>query len=78
MGNSTTLTKRIIDAGISQAQSDGLEKWLWDNRAPGLAIRIKPSGRATFVLRYRNAEGRLRIPADCDHLFRLIATTDSD
>ena len=21
---------------------------------------------------------RLRIPADCDHLFRLIATTDSD
>lgn len=60
MGNSTTLTKRIIESGISQAVSDGMERWLWDNRAPGLAARIKPSGRATFVLRYRNAEGRLR------------------
>lgn len=60
MSNSTTLTKRIIESGITQAVSDRTERWLWDNRAPGLAVRIKPSGRATFVLSYRNAEGRRR------------------
>ena len=54
------LTKRIIEASIQDAVAAGTEKWVWDKRAPGFAVRIKPTGSAAFVLRYRNSEGRLR------------------
>lgn len=62
MGISTgiPLTKRIIETAIRDSKEGHAEKWLWDSRVTGLAIRIKPSGKATFVIRYRNSEARLR------------------
>src|SRR5438105_2235879 len=55
-----SLTKRIIENAGRQAIEKQAEKWLWDARVTGLAVRIKPSGRTTFVLRYRNSEARIR------------------
>lgn len=54
------LTKRVIEQQIRETVSAGVERWIWDARAIGLGVRIKPTERATFVLRYRNSEGRLR------------------
>lgn len=33
---------------------------MWDSEIAGLGIRVKPSGRKSFILKYRNAEGRQR------------------
>jgi integrase len=36
------------------------EQWFWDDNAPGFGLRVWPSGRAVFVLRYRTAAGTQR------------------
>lgn len=36
------------------------EQWFWDDTAPGFGLRVWPSGRAVFVLRYRTAAGTQR------------------
>jgi Arm domain-containing DNA-binding protein len=51
------LTKRAVDA--LQKPSKG-QTFLWDRELPGFGVRIIPSGLRTFILQYRNAEGRSR------------------
>jgi integrase len=51
-----TLTKRLIDA-TKPAERD---LWLFDDKIVGLAVRVKPSGVKTFVLRYRARSGVAR------------------
>ena len=36
------------------------ERWFWDDTVPGLGLRVWPSGKAVFVLRYRTAAGTQR------------------
>lgn len=59
------LTKTAIDS----AQPAKHDVWLWDHELPGFGVRIQPSGRKTYVVRYRNKKGQQRkhtIARTCD------------
>ncbi|UDL95813.1 site-specific integrase [Lichenihabitans sp. PAMC28606] len=51
------LTKRMIDALSVQPGQDAL---LWDDELRGFGLRIKASGAKSFLVQYRNANGRSR------------------
>lgn len=55
------ITKRIVD-GI-RAAKPSCERFVWDEgdgSLKGFGIRIKPSGVASYLVQYRNQEGRTR------------------
>ncbi|MEP7348411.1 MAG: Arm DNA-binding domain-containing protein [Sphingorhabdus sp.] len=52
----TRLTKRIIDS----AQAGSRDSFLWDSEVRGFGVRLKASGTRTFIIQYRNVEGRTR------------------
>jgi integrase len=59
------LTKTSIDA----ATATGADSFVWDSDVPGFGIRVRASGRKTFVIRYRNGSGSSRyytIARTCD------------
>lgn len=59
------LTKTLID----NAASTGKDTWIWDTEVPGFGLRIQPSGRKTFFIRYRNRLGtqrKYKIGRACD------------
>jgi hypothetical protein len=51
------ITKRAVDA--LQAEPDR-DVFAWDTELRGFGIRAKPSGLKTFLIQYRNVEGRTR------------------
>jgi len=51
------LTKRAVDA---LAPPEKGQAFLWDSELRGFGVRTIPSGLKTFILQYRNAEGRSR------------------
>ena len=51
------ITKRAVDA--LQPNSDR-DVFAWDNELRGFGVRVKPSGVKTFLIQYRNGEGRTR------------------
>lgn len=51
------LTKRQIDALKSSHDRD---VFAWDTELRGFGVRAKPSGLKTYLIQYRNAEGRTR------------------
>jgi integrase len=51
------LTKRTIDAIRPKATGD---VFAWDGELPGFGVRVKPSGAVSFVIQYRNRNGRSR------------------
>ena len=54
-------TKRVVDA--LRPNPDGKDVFVWDagdGALKGFGIRIKPSGAASYLVQYRNKEGRTR------------------
>jgi integrase len=51
------LTKRAIDSIKPHASRDVLA---WDSELRGFGVRMKPSGSGSYVVQYRNSEGRSR------------------
>jgi integrase len=55
------ITKRVVDA--LQSRGDGKDNFIWDagdGSLKGFGVRKKPSGAASYVVQYRNKEGRSR------------------
>ena len=50
------LTRRVIDA----LESGLTEQFTWDNELRGFGVRLKPTGAGSYIVQYRNAEGRSR------------------
>ena len=48
------LTKRFVD-GLTSPEREHL---LWDESLPGFGVRVKPSGVKSYLIQYRNYEGR--------------------
>jgi integrase len=55
--SSTKLTKRVID-GIRPPATGEIK--VWDRELPGFGFRIRAGGTRSFILQYRNREGRTR------------------
>ena len=52
------LTKRLVESFAPE----GRDVILWDSELPGFGVRIWPSGKRVYVLKYRNKSGRQRKP----------------
>ena len=50
----TRLTKRFVD-GLATPERDLL---VWDESLPGFGLRVRPSGVKSYLIQYRNREGR--------------------
>ena len=51
------ITKRIVDAFEPDPAGEQL---IWDTELKGFGVRMMPSGVASYIIKYRNAEGRQR------------------
>src|SRR5450432_596878 len=51
------LTKRFIDTETPRATGDTV---IWDDEIPGFGLRVKPGGARSFLIQYRNVNGRSR------------------
>lgn len=51
------ITKRIVDAFEPDPAG---ERFLWDTELKGFGVRMMPSGVASYIIKYRNTEGRQR------------------
>ncbi len=52
------LTKRLIDS--LKPVPGKPDTYAWDSELKGFGVRLMPTGLASYVLKYRNAEGRQR------------------
>lgn len=50
------ITKRFVDS----VHADGSDQVFWDTEVRRFGLRVLPSGVKTFVLQYRNGQGRTR------------------
>jgi len=53
------LTKRLVEAIEPEAEI----VTLWDSEIKGFGVRVRPSGKRVYILKYRNRQGRQRKPS---------------
>ena len=51
--------RRLTDAAIARLRAREMEYTVWDDRAPGLGVRVRPTGGKSYVLLHRSG-GRSR------------------
>ena len=51
------ITKRIVDSSVPDAAGD---YFVWDDEVRGFGVRVRPNGRKSYVLQYRDAGGSTR------------------
>lgn len=51
---------KITKATLKDVGTPDREIWIWDSTMPGFGLRVWPSGRAVYVLRYRTETGTQR------------------
>lgn len=55
------LSATILDAAIAKSRSEAIsDRTVWCSSVSGFGARIRSSGRATFILQYRNRHGQQR------------------
>lgn len=54
------LTIRTIDSFVKENPDSAKDRIFWDSQLSGFGIRFQPSGVKTFLVQYRNSEGRSR------------------
>ena len=52
---------RLTDAAIARLRPREREYTVWDTRVPGLGVRVRPSGGASFVVLRKSARGSKRL-----------------
>ena len=50
------ITKTFVDS-VGDVKGDSL---FWDDKIAGFGLRVRPTGRKTFIVQYRNIQGRTR------------------
>lgn len=59
------LTKRVVDALQPQTGASGY--FVWDDDLAGFGVRVRPNGRKTYVMQYRDAASKSRRIMIGDH-----------
>ena len=52
------ITKRLVDT--LKPEAAGTEAFVWDSELRGFGVRVMPSGVGSYILKYRNVDGRQR------------------
>ena len=52
------INKRVVD-GLRPSE-DGRESFIWDSELRGFGVRMKATGRASYLIQYRTPEGQTR------------------
>jgi integrase len=51
---------KLTESVVSGLRTKATELVLWDSKLPGFGVRVKPSGVVSYLVQYRNAQGRSR------------------
>lgn len=51
---------KLTKMNIDRLKPNGRDTVLWDDDLPGFGLRLNPGGKPSFIVQYRNAQGRSR------------------
>ena len=51
---------RISKRTVDRLKGDGRDRFYWDERVPGFGVRVRESGRKSYVVQFRVSGGRIR------------------
>lgn len=51
----------LTKTGVADLKPQSKDVFAWDDDVPGFGVRVKPSGRKTYVIRYRTLAGTSRL-----------------
>jgi hypothetical protein len=51
---------KLTKMNIDRSKPNGRDTVLWDDDLPGFGLRLNPGGKRSFIVQYRNAQGRSR------------------